>query len=210
MDNPKGFNAAALAVIDYLNGDHSTGKCFCPCHDDGAKPSLQVNNGDMRPVVIHCFGVGTKEHDLDVIAYLKANGAWPTSDALTSEQLSTQAEQARSPNERRQYALDIWNELRKLKKRRDLTALLGDYLNGRAIKTVPTTALVTLPIAYEGIEYSSHDPGIVLPVRNKEGRFQGIHVIWLNADMKGKREAEPQRQSYGLIKGNVVPLTEID
>lgn len=89
MDNLKGFNAAALTVIDFLDGDRATGKCFCPCHDDGAKPSLQVNNGNIVPVVVHCFGIGTKEHNLEVIAHLKAHGAWPTSDALSPQELST-------------------------------------------------------------------------------------------------------------------------
>ncbi len=35
-------------------------------------------------------------------------------------------------------------------------------------------------------------------------------ITWLNGNMDAKREAEPQRQSYGLIKGNFVVLTEID
>lgn len=50
---------------------------------------------------------------------------------------------------------------------------------------------------------------MVLPVRDKEGRLQGIHVIWLNSDMTAKRKDEPRCQSYGLIKGNFVELTEI-
>ena len=98
----RGFNPAALEVIDFLGGDRSTGMCFCPCHGDGEKPSLQVNNGsrvpvvvhgekpslqvnngNRVPVVVHCFGIGTKEHDVDVIAYLRANRKWPTSSALS-------------------------------------------------------------------------------------------------------------------------------
>ena len=66
-----GFNPAALKTIDFLNGDVTTGKCFCPCHDDGQKPSLQVNNGDKVPVVIHCWGINTKKHDLEVIAHAR-------------------------------------------------------------------------------------------------------------------------------------------
>ena len=182
----------------------------CPCHDDGQKPSLQINNGNKHPVVCTAWGRASKEHDLEVIAHLKAHGAWPTSDALSPQESSEQAEQRRSPDERRRYALGIWKELAKLKKQRDLTPLLSNYLQQRAIKNVPTTALVTVPIAYEGIEVGSHDPGMVLAVRNKEGKFQGIHVVWLNANMTAKREAEPQRQSYGPIKGNFVHLTAMD
>jgi Zn-finger protein len=145
-DTPKGFNPAALEVIDFLGGDRSTGMCFCPCHDDGANPSLQVRNGDRVPVVLHCFGVGTKEHDLEVIAYLKANKKWPTSSALSRDQSSSQAEKARSLKDRRRYALKIWKELRRLQRHRDLRHLLGDYLQRRGIEKVPETALAVVPM----------------------------------------------------------------
>jgi phage/plasmid primase-like uncharacterized protein len=210
VDAPKGSNPAVLEVIDFLGGDRSTGMCFCPCHDDGANPSLQVRNGDRVPVVLHCFGVGTKEHDLEVIAYLKANKKWPTSSALSRDQSSSQAEKARSLKDRRRYALKIWKELRRLQRHRDLRHLLGDYLQRRGIEKVPETALAVVPMEYPEAEVAAHDPGMVLPVRDKEGKFQGMHVIWLNADMTAKREDEPQRQSFGLIKGNFIQLTKID
>jgi phage/plasmid primase-like uncharacterized protein len=209
-DTPKGFNPAALEVIDFLGGDRSTGMCFCPCHDDGEKASLQVNNGDRGPVVLHCWGIGTKEHDLEVIAYLKANKKWPTSSGLSRDQSSSQAEKARSPKKRRRYALQIWKELRRLQRDRDLRHLLAGYLQRRGIKNVPETALAVVPMECHEAEVAAHDPGMVLPVRNNEGKFQGIHVVWLNADMTAKREAKPQRQSYGLLKGNFIQLTKID
>ena len=67
-----------------------------------------------------------------------------------------------------------------------------------------------MPMEHPEAELAAHDPGMVLPVRNKEGNFQGIQVVWLNADMTAKRKDEPQRQSFGLIKGNFLQLTEID
>ena len=206
----RGFNPAALAVIDFLGGDRGSGMCLCPCHDDGEKPSLQIKNGDRAPVVLHCFGIGTKEHDREVVAYLTANRKWPTSSALSRDQSSSQAETARSPKDRRRYALKIWKELRRLQRHRDLRHLLDDYLQRRGIKNVPETALVVLPMEYPEAELAAHDPGMVLPVRNKEGAFQGIQVVWLNADMTAKRDAKPQRQSYGLLKGNFIQLTKID
>jgi phage/plasmid primase-like uncharacterized protein len=210
VDTPEGFNPAALEVIGFLGGDRSTGMCFCPCHDDGEKPSLQVNNGNRAPVVVHCFGIGTKEHDLEVVAYLKANRKWPTSSGLSRDQSSSQAEKARSPKNRLRYALKIWKELRRSQRDRDLRHLLDDYLQRRGIKNVPETALVVVPMEYPEAGVAAHDPGMVLPVRNKDGKFRGIHVIWLNADMTAKREATPQRQSYGLLKGNFIQLTKID
>ena len=126
-DTRGGFNPAALEVIDFLGGDRSTGMCFCPCHGDGEKPSLQVNNGNRVPVVVHCFGIGTKEHDVDVIAYLRANRKWPTSSALSRDQSSSQAERARSPKKRRRYnALKIWKKLRRLQRDRNSRNLLND------------------------------------------------------------------------------------
>jgi hypothetical protein len=209
-DTPKGFNPAALEVINFLGGDRSTGMCFCPCHDDGEKPSLQVNNGDRVPVVVHCFGIGTKEHDVDVVAYLRANRKWPTSSALSRDQSSSQAEKARSPKKRWRYALKIWKELRRLQRDQDLRHLLDDCLQRRGIKNVPETALVVVPMEYPEAGVAAHDPGMVLPVRNNEGKFQGIHVVWLNAGMTAKRDDKPQRQSYGLLKGNFIQLTKID
>src|SRR6476646_1911352 len=111
-DNPKGFNEATLQVIDLLGGDRRTGKCFCPCHDDGENPSLQVGSGDKVPVVIHCFGRNSREHDQEVLDYLRAEGIMPTSNALVREQSSEQAEQARSPEDRRLFAAKIWRGLR--------------------------------------------------------------------------------------------------
>ncbi len=140
-DNPKGFNEAALKVIEALGGDMLTGKCFCPVHDDGQRPSLQVSNGDKWPVVIHCFG-GGRNHDHEVIAKLRQMGVWPTSTKLSSAKASTAAEQKRSGKERLEYALDIWNKLLQCNGHR-FAPLLKDYLKNRGIKRVPDTALMT-------------------------------------------------------------------
>jgi hypothetical protein len=50
------FNAAVLKIISALGGDPKTGRCLCPCHDDGENPSLEICNGDRAPVVLHCHG----------------------------------------------------------------------------------------------------------------------------------------------------------
>jgi hypothetical protein len=122
-------------VIDFLGGDRRTGKCFCPCHDDGANPSLQVGSGHKVPVVIHCFGLNSREHDLEALDYLRANGVWPTSDALVREQSSKQVEQAQSPEDRRLHALGLWKGLGESGKR--FRPSLGPYFNARGIQGVP-------------------------------------------------------------------------
>jgi hypothetical protein len=211
-NNPKGFNEATLQVIDLLSGDRRTGKCFCPCHDDGENPSLQVGSGDKVPVIIHCFGRNSRDHNQEVVEYLRANGVWPTSDTFARERSSERVEQARSPEDRRLDATKMWRGLRDNGEL--FRPLLAPYLNGRGIKEIPTTALAVLPREFlacaDEWPVVSHDPGMVLPVSDEKGKFQGLHVIWLNADMTAKREAEPQRQSYGLIKGNFIQLTEIN
>src|SRR5215510_12971115 len=134
-DNPRGFNAATLMVIDFLDGDRSSGKCLCPCQDDGTKPSLQVANGNKVLTVVHCFGRGSRQHDLEVIDYLRAHGAWPTSNALSQKQRSEQAGQRRTPEDRRRYALKIWKDVGN-NRGRELASLLQDYLKPRHIKRV--------------------------------------------------------------------------
>jgi hypothetical protein len=212
MGNTKPFNAAVLKIIDALGGDRRTGKCLCPVHDDGQKPSLQVDNGDKVPVVVHCFGINTREHDREVIDHLIHKGLWPTSDRL--RRASAEPETKRTPDDRRRYARRIWNGLRK--SGREFAFLLRDYLNARAIEQVPETALITMPPWFLQQYYpgeraqSSDDPGMVLPVRANTGKLRGIHVVWLNEPLTDKRHAQPQRQSYGEIKGNFVELVKID
>lgn len=128
--NRTGFNPATLAVIDSLSGDQRTGRCLCPCHDDGRNPSLEVFDGDKVNIVVHCHWINKTEHNLEVIAYLRQNGVWPTSDALSHEKLSERAEQNRSPEHRRPYAISIWNSLRST----PFLSLLQICLNARAIK----------------------------------------------------------------------------
>ena len=193
-----------LAIIEALGGDSSTNDHH-PCPVCGGR-SLSVKNGDKLPVVVYCHKCG-KEGGPAIIDKLRARGVWPTSSKL--EQGAFKAQQKRSAKERRNYAVDIWNDLRK-SGGRERASLLREYLHGRCIKKVPSTALAAIPIAYQGSRFGAPDPGLVLPVRDRDGKLQGIQVTWLSPDMKLKRKAEPQRQSYGLIKGNFVALTDID
>ena len=53
-------------------------------------------------------------------------------------------------------------------------------------------------------------PAIVFRVRDRDNKFKGAHVIWLNPDLNWKREAEPRQQSFGPIKGGYVQLGDLD
>ena len=195
------FNAAVLAIVDVLDGDRKTGKATCPVC---GKHALSVTAGKWQPAIVYCFG-GDGDHSNEVVAKLREMGVWPTSLGL--ERLPA-AEEHRSEQDRRRYAVQIWEDLRESGRR--MAYLLLGYLSQRGIKEVPITARLTMPIAYHDSRTLSHDPGMVLPLMNKKAVVQGIHAIWLNGGLSGKREAEPQRQSYGLVKGNFIPLFEFD
>ena len=138
IENPHGLNSVALAVLEHLNGDARTKKGDCPiCH----KRALAVDNGDKWPFIVYCHycNDGKKAH-----AYLASQGFCPTSVRLAPERTSLIAEQARTEEERRRYALSIWNALRRTYGRH-YAFLLSEYLNRRGIKEVRSTSLITLP-----------------------------------------------------------------
>jgi DNA-binding transcriptional ArsR family regulator len=209
--NPKGFNAAALSIINFVGGDPKTGE-HCRCPVCGHK-SMSVKNGDKVLVLVHCFKCGTAG-GAAIVKKLRSLEVWPTSDGMTQKPPSGQSEQSSSEAARHRYALSIWNALLR-NKGGQLAPLLQDYLNARGISRVPNTALIALPPEFLNFEegrtaVASDDPGMVLPIRNKDGVFQGIHVVWLNSNLTAKRDAQPQRQSFGLIKGNFIELSKVD
>jgi hypothetical protein len=94
---------------------------------------------------------------------------------------------------------------------------LLDYLQPRGLTRVPPESMISLwrdwVCAHRGGAgggAASHDPAMVLAYRDKQGKFQGVHATYLNNNLTGKREREPQRQSYGLVKGNFIELEKID
>jgi hypothetical protein len=222
--SPSGFNAATLRVIEFLGGDTRTGKCFCPCHPDGSKPSLSVSNGNKRPTVIHCFGKESKAHDNEVVAYLKKKKIWPSSSKLAGASASVAAEGKRTPEERRNDAVNIWDRLaeqddkcRDNEGRRISELLLRDYFHNRKLK-VPNVALVSMPWPLAQLDrdqaIGSNYPAMVLPVVDRHGELQGIHATWLSPDLQTKLVPddpnEPVRQTFGLLKGNFITLQELD
>ena len=213
-DNPKGFNAAVLAIIDFLGGDRRTGMCRCPIHDD-SNPSLSVSNGDKVRVVLHCFGC---KRDPEIIDYLRRNNAWPSSEHFSTEQAAATNDEKRAPDERRQYALNIYNAVKNsYGPRLGKLLLLKHYFEPRGLAEVPSTAMIIMPWWWVRGTGASRDEtlpspnvGMLLPIVDKSGRFQGMHVTWLNDTLSDKREEEPQRQTYGLLKGNFVELDQLD
>jgi hypothetical protein len=216
MSNPKGFNTAVLKIIAALGGDPRTGRCLCPVHDDGANPSLEIANGDRVLVVLHCHGKNDRAHDLEIIEHLRNKGVWPGSSHLEGYEASAAAEEARKPDERRQRALKIWNQLNRANGGREMSDLLLPYLTARGLKTVPNTAVLALPFQCRPVDSDpnnylhTQNPGMILPIRDKTGNLQGIQATWLDYTLTTKREEEPRRQTYGNLKGNFLELVELD
>jgi hypothetical protein len=235
---PKQFTKAALRIIEFLGGDPKSGKCMCPCHPDGSKPSLSIGSGDRQPVLVRCFGRNDRQHDLEIIDYLRTKGVWPTADGLSGDAATPAAEQRRSPDERRDYACRIWRDLERTSGR-DLADDLLDYMAARGLDRVPDTAMMTMPRtmwgrgSVERERLRDDDYGMVLPVRDKTGKLQGIQVTWLDYvaevpdgvskddlskdellkldwRLAAKRQREPQRQTYGLLSGNFIELMPLD
>jgi hypothetical protein len=210
-ENPKGFNPAVLTVIDALGGDRRTGMCPCPIHGDGQRPNLSVSNGDRHPVVVHCFSCG---RDDEIVDYLKLNNYWPNSARFTSANASAAADESRDPEERRSYAQKVYNALAE-GYGFQMQGLLSNYLKPRGLSRVPPEAMITMPISWAGDRpdnLQADNAGMVLALSDKRGKFQGIHVTWLNPDLNGKRAEElgPQRQTYGLLKTHFVELENVD
>jgi hypothetical protein len=90
----KQFNAAVLKIISALGGDPNTGRCLCPCHDDGENPSLEIRSGDRASVIRHCHGRNDRAHDLEIIEYLRGEGLWPGSPKLEDTDASVAARRA--------------------------------------------------------------------------------------------------------------------
>ena len=196
-DNPQGINAAALRIIEALNGDPRKGMALCPAHPDRT-PSLSVRAGTKVPVVFYCHAGCTYEQ---VAAALNRMGLWPVAGTDT---VTRSPPVPRSAEERRQYAVRILHDVRRNRGRR-LAPLLKNYFAPRGIERVPDTALLALPIRYVDSVLVPRIPGMVFRVSDGQ-RTLGVHVTWLNADVNGKREENPQRQFYGPIRGGFVKL----
>jgi hypothetical protein len=134
----------------------------------------------------------------------------------------------RAPEERRQYARDIWNAVERIVEWAKEELL--DYMKTRGLKAVPETARLVMPdwslrpaqtetddeTEIDDERVPGHDPGMVLPIRDRAGEFQGVQITWLDGEegedgrLTRKRQENPQRQTYGLLKGNFIELAPLD
>jgi phage/plasmid primase-like uncharacterized protein len=200
----------ALWLINKLGGDATDGKeghCLCPAHDD-ENPSLDVSLTSFTKTGQPVFTCRAKCEQGAVIAALRARGAWPIPRDLPPRSDTVHIKQHRSPEQRREYAREIFRLVQDYDHR---LVKAEPYFRNRGIKEVPKEAWITAPTKIkDDYRLLSEDPGIVFEVKDREGKFCGIHVIWLNDTLTDKRAAEPHRQSYGPIKGGFVQLGKLD
>lgn len=64
---------ASLRCKDKACSCHRSGRVHCPAHDD-KHPSLSVDEGNERSVVVHCH---SNCEQVDVLAKLELDGLWP-------------------------------------------------------------------------------------------------------------------------------------
>jgi hypothetical protein len=192
-------SAYTLKVIESLGGYASNGTCRCPSHED-RRPSLSVCAGDKVPILLKCFaGCSFKQ----ITTALADMGLWPPPPSGVEPPASS-VRPWRSPEERRAYALQILDDVRR-NRGHELAPELRDYFAARGIEKVPPTALLALPIPYCNDLLLPTRSAMVFEVTDGQ-RPLGIHVTWLNAKLTGKKDDEPQRQCYGPIRGGYVKL----
>jgi phage/plasmid primase-like uncharacterized protein len=81
------------------------------------------------------------------------------------------------------------------------------YFQKRGLRGTPAEAIVALVSPFDRRVPA---PGVWFCVRDRAGTFTGLHVIWLDDALAAKREAQPRKQSYGMIKSNFILLGTID
>lgn len=192
----------ASALIEALGGDHRSGMCRCPAHDDRT-PSLSVRERDGR-IRLFCFAGCSST---DVIAALRSRGLWPIPGGSTQ---SSKPVNLHTETERRNFALDIIADAEQ-NHGKEMVRILWLYFERRGIPFVPPGAMLALPDMYNCNRsvptLVPDDPAMIFRVmRNDE--VVGAHVTWLNRSATAKRDPEegPQRQFFGPIAGGFIKL----
>jgi hypothetical protein len=194
------FEQLRQIILNAL-GANEKSKGQCPAC---GKHAVTVDRGDKVPIVVHCF---TCKAGKEIVQYLIRAKAWPTTTKLRSK--AREEVEQKPPGERMHWALDIWNALHE--SGTTLRPFLEPYFSARGID-VPDTAIAVMPLfsGQHGARYSSHDPGVLLPVYNAVGEQRGFHVLWLHEDLKRKAEGDRPKQTFGLLRGNFIYLGGFD
>ena len=108
----------------------------------------------------------------------------------------------KSKAQRRAWALEILREVDGIGGYARAQKLLPAYFARRGINKVPPTAMLAV-----SCKTLHDDPAMVFEVVTDDGlECLGCHVTWLSLDKTKKRDADPQRQFFGTVKGGYIKL----
>jgi putative DNA primase/helicase len=173
----------------------------CPAHDDRA-PSLAITDAKNGKVLVRCHA-GCDQHD--VIAALRARGAWQYSDQgagrlVRRAKRRLPAEPDREAANRTEAALAIWRGSQSAE-----GTSVETYLRSRGLDLPASPALRF----HAGLKHPSGGvwPAMVaLVTHGAAGNPIGIHRTFLARDGKGKAPVEPAKMMLGPCRGGAVRL----
>jgi hypothetical protein len=197
-------------VCELVSPLDNEGKVECPlCH----KRALTIEDGEKQPTVVYCFGIKTAEHQRDVWAWFKRQ--LPVSKVDPSYADDPQVKPQYTPQQKKTHTVRIWNRLWH-ETVRYTGPVVGTYLKARGIEEIPFDCTAIMPPAWfrdtKLLPMRANDYGMVMPIRDVKGNFQGMQTTFLDGTATRKRDAEfgPPRISLGNLKGNFIPLCELD
>jgi hypothetical protein len=173
----------------------------CPAHDDRA-PSLAIADAKNGKVLVRCHA-GCDQRD--VIAALRAGGAWPEMGRGVPQLLRKPGRQPPPEPDcdalkRTEAALAIWRA--------------SHPAEGTPVKTYLRSRGLTIPIPpsirfHIGLKHPSGGvwPAMVALVRHgADGKPIGIHRTFLARDGKGKAPVNPAKMMLGPCRGGAVRI----
>ncbi len=203
---------SAAELIRGLAGNHHTGMCLCPAHDDRT-PSLHVEGGASGKVLFKCFAGCSQDAVLDA---LRRQLIWPdrgdrNSHALVSikRPVGSASELDKEEDEEKRFT----EAIRLLRAAVSAKGKPTDYLKSRGIEIVPSGAMI-LPATDSARLTGRRFPAMVMPIVSDRGgyRIQGAHVTFLTTDGGQNLEGKGGRirRMYGHADGGFAVLGESD
>jgi hypothetical protein len=191
--------ATADSIIDGLEGNHGTGMCLCPAHDD-QRPSLHVTEGRNGPV-FHCHAGCSQQRVIEALRARRLFGG-RSGDVI-------------SLHERRQRQRDRWERQQQEEREREerekkigharnlctlaLEAhgreLLEPYFAARGLTDMPPNA-----------EYLPSKHAMVFPIIRRGEGLVGAQLTFLAEGLNEHLPGDDARRSYGAIKGGYIQL----
>jgi putative DNA primase/helicase len=199
----------AYTIAHALDGVAISGgwKCRCPVSGHGKGEgdrdrSLFVCDGDTPGrVLVTCYANCDRQ---DIIEELKRQGLWPTAKQHnTAAPQATAAPQPQpSPvsNYKIAYALNIWRYSRLAD-----GSLVETYLRSRAITLSPLPLTLRCHMALQHRPSNARWPAMVALVTH-DHEYLGVHRTYLAWDGSGKAPIEPQKMTFGPVRGGAVRL----